>query len=909
MGKNTKRPDAPHSGTEHAPASHGHDHCSCGHEHHHNHKHEPDHTGEQHSHAHDHNHLSEHEHAHSHGEHTHAHQHDCDCGHDHSGDHAHHHAAACDCGHDHSHGSVHGHAHAEVAAALHAPALELAAEVLGGRHDQLVFQVDGLDCPDCAARLAQVIGRMAGVRAADLTYATARLTVIADQSVQVRDIERRINQMGYHSRLLTRPGQQGRLRVHGLDCPDCTAKLEQQLQRLPGVEMANLSFSTGILQFAPAGAEAALVAHVTQAGYRAEILDRSSGQAEAAADTGSVGGRRVLGTVISGVFLASGWVAELLLHNTPLSRVLFLLGMVCGGYYVARSGFFALRNRTLDMNFLMTVAALGAVAIGEWHEAAMVVFLFSLGNTLQAYTMDKTRQSIHSLVKLAPKEAAVLRDGQEISLPIEAIRLGDVIIVRPGERIAMDGVVENGFSSVNQAPITGESMPVDKVAGDRVFAGTINGSGSLEIRVDRRAADNTLARIIHLVEEAQAQKAPAQALVDRFAAYYTPIVIGVAVLIAIVPPLFGAEFAEWFKRALILLVVSCPCALVISTPVSIVSAIGNASRQGVLIKGGAFLEAMGGIRTVAFDKTGTLTAGRVVLTDLIPVGAEPSTALAQAAALESRSEHPLAQAVLQAAADQELVVPTVQDFQAWPGSGVTGTVDGQQLAIGNRRLLSQLGLTISPAEARQVEQLESAGKTVVYLVSTGQILALLGFADVVRPEAAESIARLRSAGIHSVVMLTGDNRRAAQVIGQQLGVDDIRAELLPEDKVSALRQLLAADGQVAMVGDGVNDAPALAVSTVGISLGVAGTDTAIETADIALMTDDLHKLPWLVRLSRRTLAIIRQNIALSLLIKGVVLLLTLWGRSELWMGVLADTGAALLVIANGMRLMGRQRSE
>lgn len=682
------------------------------------------------------------------------------------------------------------------------------------------------------------------------------------------------------------------------------------MQRQPGVSQATLVFATGTLQFEPSSVRDALMAAVVRAGYRAEAI-AAAGQAAVQAEGSRLStfwlqNRKAITTAISGLFLACGWAAELLLRQPVLAKALFVLGMLVGGFYVARAGLQSLSNRTLDMNFLMSVAAVGAVAIGEWHEGAMVVFLFSLGNTLQAYTMDKTRQSIRALLSLAPKEALVQRHGMEMVLPVGEILLGETIVVRPGERIAMDGLVVEGSSAVNQAPITGESMPVDKLEGDRVFAGTINGSGSLEVRVDRLAEDNTLARIMHLVEAAQAERAPAQALVDRFASYYTPAVIALAVGLAVLPPLFGADFADWFKRALILLVVSCPCALVISTPVSIVSAIGNASRQGVLIKGGAYLEAMGHIRTVAFDKTGTLTAGQVALVDLLPIVGDADTALAEAAALESRSEHPLAQAVLRAALERNLSVEPAREFRALAGSGATGSIGGRSLYIGNERLLTAQNLTLPEAIAAQASIWQEAGRTVVFLFDQQQVLALLAFADQVRPEAGAAIEQLRRAGIQSIAMLTGDHRRAAAAIAERLGVDSVQAELLPEDKVVAINRLLREYQQVAMVGDGVNDAPALAASTVGIALGAAGTDTAIETADVALMADDLGKLAWLIRLSRRTVAIIKQNIGLSLVIKGIVLVLTLLGRAELWMGVFADTGAALLVIMNGMRLARQQ---
>ena len=752
----------------------------------------------------------------------------CNCGHDHGHDHANH-ADSCDCGHDHH---DHGHTHSHNQHARHEVAAALA---VGQSGTPLVFRIDGLDCPDCAAKLAQVVRRQAGVITADISYAAGELQVFAESALNTQQLRQVISQLGYGSQLIK------------------TAS--------------------------------------------------TAANSDNEASSFWLNNRRSLLTIASGAFLIAGWGAELFFQQSLLSKILYVLGMLSGGYYVARSGFYALLNRSLDMNFLMTVAAVGAVAIGEWHEGAMVVFLFSLGNTLQAFTMDKTRQSIRSLMKLAPKEAQVQRDGREMTLPVEEILLGDVIIVRPGERVAMDGVVRQGTSAVNQAPITGESIPVDKVAGDRVFAGTINGNGSLEVVVDHLVADNTLSRIMHLVEVAQSQRAPSQQLVDRFAAYYTPIVILLAVAMATIPPLLGYDFASWFKKALIMLVVSCPCALVISTPVSIVSAIGNASRNGVLIKGGAYLEAMGKVRTIAFDKTGTLTSGQVKLGEMLPLACDEESLLRVAAALESRSEHPLAQAIVRAAQERQMDLPPVADFQALTGSGATGWVKGHQFWIGNQRLVEQVGLAVSTEVLAAVARLQTAGHTVVFLLDANHIYGLLALSDVVRPEAVNAANELRQAGVQSLVMLTGDNKRTAAAIGQQVGIDEVTAELLPEDKVAAISGLADKYQHVAMVGDGVNDAPALAAASVGIALGVAGTDTAIETADIALMADDLTKLPWLMRLSRKTVGIIGQNIVLSLVIKGVVLMLTFMGRAELWMGVLADTGAALLVIANGMRLM------
>jgi Cd2+/Zn2+-exporting ATPase len=604
----------------------------------------------------------------------------------------------------------------------------------------------------------------------------------------------------------------------------------------------------------------------------------------------------------------------------------------------------------------MSLAVIGAVLIDEWAEAAVVVFLFSLGEALEGYTMDRARNAIRSLMALAPAEATVLRpcldcaghlgqplpgsgiyqhgpcpwcEPHELAAPVEELAVGETVLVRPGERVPMDGVVLAGRSAVNQAPITGESLPVDKAPGDEVFAGSINGSAALEIRVTRLAADNTLSRLIYLVEEAQAQKAPAQRWIDRFARVYTPTVVAVAAAVVLLPPLLlgqpllnTGDQTGWLYRGLTMLVIACPCALVISTPVSIVSALSAAARRGVLIKGGLHLEALAGVRVMAFDKTGTLTLGRPALTLARSVecsnrDAEPAEScaacddlLALAAAVERRSEHPLAAAVVQAAEARRLNgrYATALGVEALAGQGVRGRVNGARVAISSHRRTHELDLGHDAAFCSQIQRVEAAGQTTMLLHDDEGIRGYLAVADQVRPGSAAAVAGLKAAGIERVVMLTGDNARTAQAIAAQAGIDEVRANLLPGDKVSAVEALLAEHGAVAMVGDGINDAPALARATVGIAMGGAGSDQALETADIALMGDDLAGLPFVVRLSRQTRRVIVQNVAFSLGVKAVFLALALAGAATLWMAVFADVGASLLVILNGMRLLraGRQ---
>jgi Cd2+/Zn2+-exporting ATPase len=504
-----------------------------------------------------------------------------------------------------------------------------------------------------------------------------------------------------------------------------------------------------------------------------------------------------------------------------------------------------------------------------------------------------------------------LRRGEkEMTLPVEEIRIGDIIIVRPGERIAMDGRVYAGYSTVNQAPITGESIPVEKMAGDDIYAGTINERGSLEVEVTRLAQDNTISRIISMVEEAQGQRAPSQQFIDRFAKYYTPMVIVFAAIIATVPPLaFGQPFVKWFYQAMALLLVACPCALVISTPVSIVSAIGNAARNGVLFKGGLYLEEAGALSVVAFDKTGTLTEGKPKVTDIVSVnGHSDNKLLSIAAAIESRSEHPLADAIVKHAKAQGIKIPGAAAFEAIIGKGAQAVVEGRFYQIGNSRLFLEQAIGLKNVET-EVSRLQGEGKTVMLLGDHNRILGLIAVADVLREDSRKAVNRLKNSGIQKTIMLTGDNEVTARAIAAQAGVDDYRADLLPEDKVDAIRDLLNEHGKVAMVGDGVNDAPAMAISTVGIAMGAAGTDTALETADIALMTDDLKKLAYVADLSRRTLGIIKQNVFLALIIKGMILLLVIPGWLTLWLAVVADMGSSLLVTLNGMRLLRVRHQE
>ena len=564
----------------------------------------------------------------------------------------------------------------------------------------------------------------------------------------------------------------------------------------------------------------------------------------------------------------------------------------------------AIRTLSFDMNFLMMVAAIGAGVIEEWLEGATVLFLFSVANILQNLTMNRARNAIRSLMELSPNEVMARRNGRDERVPVESVRIGETMVIRPGEKIGLDGRVLDGASYVNQAPITGESLAVEKKPGDTVYAGTINQNGSLEVEVTHDYKDTALSRIIHMVEEAQAQKAPSQGFVEEFARYYTPTVIAAAVLVAAVPPLaFGLPFDTWFYRALVLLVVACPCALVISTPVSIVSGLTVAARNGVLIKGGVYLEEAGKLKAIAFDKTGTLSKGVPVVTDVVPVNNHSEDdVLRLAAAVECRSEHQIGAAILAEAAKRGITCTVPSDFQAMTGKGVKARLNGQTVYIGNHRLLEELGKCNDIIDARMLD-FEKERKTAVIVADEIEAIGIIAIADEVREESAAAIEELKASGVEKIVMLTGDNRATAMAIAESLMVDEVYAEMMPEDKASVISGLIERHGKVAMVGDGVNDAPPMAIATIGIAMGAIGTDAALETADIALMTDDLSRLPFLLRLSRKTLAIIKQNIAFSILIKVIFISLAISGLATLWMAVGADMGASLLVIFNGLRLL------
>ena len=762
-------------------------------------------------------------------------------------------------------------------------------------------ELRGMDCPDCAAKVERVAASLPGVDQVRVDFTRQRLRASTSSPAAARALRDKVRSLGYD---LVDPAQPvtSELIIPEMDCSEEEQLVEKALGGLDGLLGLQIHVVTQkvILQHDPQMLPLErIVQRLAEFGLHARAVQ--GGQERRA------GWRRHIATwstAAAGLFTALGLILPLVGGDPWLAKLFLGLAIAIGGWPVARKGIAAARHGALDMNVLMMVAVTGALFIDAWGEGAMVVFLFALAQELERRSMDRARRAVQALMELAPPTARVLRDGREIELPVEQVRLGDLFRLRPGDKVPLDGEVVDGHSAVDQAPITGESIPVEKAPGDTLYAGSINQQGSLDVRVTHLAGDTTLAQIGRLIEQAQSARAPAQAFVERFARYYTPAVIVIAVLVAAVPPLLlGLPFDTWFYRALVLLVIACPCALVISTPVAVVSGLARGARAGVLIKGGIHLENAGHLTTLAFDKTGTLTEGRPRVEQIEALADTPTERVLQVAAtLESRSEHPLARAVMERAREQGIDPLPVDRFQSLTGLGVEATIDGEGYLLGNHRLFEERGLC-SPEIESWLERWEQEGRTVVIVGSTTQVLGLIGIADQIRPEAPSALQQLRRLGVENLVMLTGDNRGTARAIAERLGIDQYRAELLPVDKVSAVQELVRQSGHVGMVGDGVNDAPAMASANIGIAMGAAGTDAALETADLVLMSDDLNRLPFAIRLSRATLGTIRQNIAVALGLKALFLVLAIGGWATLWMAVFADTGASVLVVLNSLRLL------
>jgi len=715
-------------------------------------------------------------------------------------------------------------------------------------------------------------------------------------------------------------------KVTGMDCAEETRALRQTVGALPGISDIKFNLLNATMSLTAAEGivfDSDIIAAVKSAGLNARAIDHI--QAASRSETEGfwpAHGRTIL-CLASGTAVLAGFLSHWFLHGSFLEALveggrsashampgvsigLYMIGVLAGGWFVFPKAAAALRHLRADMNLLMTIAVLGAIFIGEWFEAATVTFLFSLSIVLEAWSVGRARNAIVSLFKLAPPTARYIcpHDGDIMEKPIEDVPVGVTVLVRPGERIPLDGQITRGSAFINQSPITGESVPVEKHEGDEVFAGTINEDGAIEFRATKPASDTTIARIIRMVEEAQSRQAPSEQWVEKFARYYTPAMILLACAIAVIPPLVaGGGWSRWFYEALVILVIACPCALVISTPVSIVAALASAARAGVLIKGGVFLEQAGRIKVVALDKTGTLTHGRPEVQNIIPLNGHTEEELfARAAALELHSSHPLAKAIVRKAEQLHIAVSPAEKYRELRGRGAEGSIDGRNFWLGSHRMLHERKVEESDLHLI-IETLEDAGHSVVIVGNDDHVCGLISVADSLRDNAPSMVADLKKAGVEKVIILTGDNRGTAQAIREKVGANECFAELLPEDKMNAVEQAKSRYGLVAMVGDGINDAPALAVAGIGIAMGTAGTDAAMETADIALMSDDLSRLPWLIHHGRHTLNVIRMNIGFALGVKVLFMCLALANIATLWMAIGADMGASLLVILNALRLL------
>ena len=769
---------------------------------------------------------------------------------------------------------------------------------------QAVYRIENMDCPTEEALIRGKLVGLAGVVGLEFNL-MQRTLAVRHELPSLFPVEQALTAIGMQAVRMDQASTEKttRLSIAKMDCPTEEALIRKKLGTMAGV--ADLDFNLMQRTLSVRHADQVLpdvLAALQALGFEAQVLDT----AEAASPSASLVTTPTNWWPLGISFVtASAAEAVYWLHNGNHWSVvvLALVAVFTGGLSTYKKGWIALKNRNLNMNALMSIAVTGAMLIGHWPEAAMVMVLFALAEVIEAKSLDRARNAIRGLLDLTPEQATVQQaDGTWREVGAKQIAIGSRVRVKPGERIALDGEVLEGRSAVNQAPITGESLPVEKSPGNPVFAGTINESGSFEYRVTAVASNSTLARIIHAVEAAQGSRAPTQRFVDQFARWYTPIVFGVAIAVALLPPLFmGAAWLDWIYRALVLLVVACPCALVISTPVSIVSGLAAAARHGILIKGGVYLEEGRKLRWLALDKTGTITHGKPAQTDFVTWGnALASDSRSIAASLAARSDHPVSKAVAQAAQTDGVALLDVAEFNALPGRGVQGQINGETYHLGNQRMLEELGQRTPELEQR-IAALETMGKTVVMLVSAKGVHALFAVADTIKESSRSAIAELHALGINTM-MLTGDNPHTAQAIAAQAGIDRAQGNLLPDDKLREV-ELLAIKGKVGMVGDGINDAPALARADIGFAMGAAGTDTAIETADVALMDDNLGKIPTFVRLSRATAQVLMQNIVLALGIKAVFLVLTFTGQATMWMAVFADMGASLLVVGNGLRLL------
>ena len=828
---------------------------------------------------------------------------------------------ACDDGlhdhrldHDHTHGDSCGHDHDAAAEPVD---LSSVGEVSATR---AIYRIVNMDCPMEEDLIRKKLGGMSGITGLEFNLMQRVLTV-NHELLSTEPIEAALKSIGMDPEAIgLNQGAVAMFSVTGMDCPAEEGLIKARLGGQHGVLGLEFNLMRRTLKVRHEPSALPAISEVLASlNLEARLMDTASGE-ESAIPASKIPWMRLaaagLFAALSEAFELMGewsaqpfdldfqaWQVNGVIVVEWLPMILAMIAILAGGLTTYKKGWIAVKNFNLNINALMSVAVTGAVIIGQYPEAAMVMVLFNLAEAIEAKALDRARNAIKNLMSLTPEKATVQRaDGAWVEMDIRQVAVGSSVRVRPGERVALDGVILDGQSTINQAPITGESLPVEKNVGDVVYAGTINESGSFDFRVTAGATNSTLARIIHAVEEAQGSRAPMQRFVDQFAKYYTPAVFLTAFLVAIVPPLLmNGDWTEWIYTSLVILVIGCPCALVISTPVSIVSGMAAATRHGILIKGGMFLEQGRQIKWLALDKTGTITHGKPSQTDFAPVGSiGQAKAASLASSIAARSDHPVSRAIAENGAEKGFTRLEVADFTAIPGQGVSGVIDGKKWYLGNHRMVEDLNKCSSKLE-KLIFALEKQGKSVVALVGGQGVEALFAVADTIKESSIEAIDKLKKMGIKTM-MLTGDNEHTAKAIADQVGVDSFKGNLLPEDKLATVEKL-AESGKVGMVGDGINDAPALAKADVGFAMAAAGTDTAIETADVALMDDDLRKIPRFISLSKSTYRILVQNITLALAVKAIFFALTFMGQATMWMAVFADVGTSLLVVANGLRAM------
>jgi len=758
---------------------------------------------------------------------------------------------------------------------------------------------------ECLARLESALQNRKGILRAHLErekspvdiclhYDPNLLTITEVQGIAERAGARIVNRYHHDS-----------IPIEGMDCSDCSLVLEHSIKRLQGVVTVNVNYPAEKMWVEYDNTvvnHGAIEKRIRSMGYAIPLSPAQRRLQE---------NRKLIFSLLSGAFLFAGWLGGWILgFPAILNNGFYLAAYLSGGWDVSRNAWAALRERHFDIDLLMILAAVGAALLGEFVEGALLLFLFSLGHALEDRALNRARTAVRALSDLAPKTAVVQRSGEEQELPVESLELEDTVIVRPGVRIPVDGIIQAGNSGVNQSPVTGESLPVDKVPGDQVFAGSVNGEGVLEVRVTRLAKDSTLVRVMRIVEEAQAQKSPTQQTIEKFERYYVPVVLILTGLVIIVPPLLGFQFKDSFLRAMTVLVAASPCALALGTPASILAGVAQAARNGVLVKGGVHLENLGRLKAIAFDKTGTITHGQPEVTDIVAFQdvEEKSEVLALAAGAESRSAHPLAQAIVRAAQKRQVSLSTMSEVEAITGQGLRAISNGETIWVGNKKLLEAAGVVPTAKALENAEALEQAGKTVIWVARGNCGLGMLALADTMRREARQTMEALKEMGVANTIILTGDNARSASAIAGEASVSEYQADLMPGDKQTVIQQLVRKYGQVAMIGDGVNDAPALASATVGIAMGGAGTDVALETADVALMSDELSKLPFAVGLGRRTRGIILQNLAIAFSVIILLVAASLTGVINIGLAIVFHESSTLMVVVNALRLLGYKGS-